>query len=55
MISLRSGSRSTFAVRESWSACSHGGTAAVSSVAERTTSAAVGVGRIVITSSGRTW
>ena len=39
-ISPRSGSRSTFAVSESWSAWSHGGTAAVSSVAERTVSSA---------------
>ena len=44
MISLRSGSLSTFAVRASWSACSHGGTAAVSSVAWRTTSAAPELG-----------
>ena len=40
VISLRSGRRSTFAVRASWSACSHGGTAAVSSVAWRTVSVA---------------
>ena len=36
-ISARSGLRSTFAVSESWSACSHGGTCAVSSVASRMT------------------
>src|SRR5262249_60833980 len=54
-ISLRSGSLSTLALSESWSACSQAGTPEVSSVASRTTSAAGLFGLIVITSSGFTW
>src|SRR5215207_3080739 len=53
-ISLLSGSLSTLALSESWSACSHAGTPDVSSVASRTTSVAALLGLIVITSSGFT-
>src|SRR3954468_21612618 len=54
-ISRRSGLRSTFAVSESWSACSHGGTCAVSSVASRMTRSAPSLpARTAITSLSRT-
>ncbi len=54
-ISSRSGHLSTLPVRPSWSACSHGVTDAVRSVASRTTCSAPLPGLSVITSSGRTW
>src|SRR2546425_247231 len=52
--SRRSGLRSTLAVSDSWSACSHAGICPVSSVASLTTCVAGVSALIVITSPGRT-
>src|SRR4051794_35475827 len=54
-ISDRSGHLRIFPVSPSWSACSHGATDAVRSVASRITCCAEEFGDIVITSSGLTW
>jgi hypothetical protein len=54
-ISARSGLRSTYAVSESWSACSHAGTCATSSVASRMTWLAPVSALMAITSFSRTW
>src|SRR4051812_39649233 len=55
VISRRSGLRSTFAVRPSWSACSQAGTWAVSSVASRMIASAPVPTLTASTSPSRTW